>query len=89
MKTKENVINCNQRVTYLVKFQFSGNQHYIVQNNGLMDILKSHEKPIEFIKKFDFEKQRFVRVSKDEILANYSWDTEVILYLENHYYFKK
>ena len=54
-----------------------------------MDVLKVHEKPIEFIKKFDFERQRFVRVSKAEILANYSWDNEVVLYLENHYYFKK
>lgn len=43
MKTKENVINCNQRVTYLVKFQFSGNQQYIVQNDGLIDVLKAHE----------------------------------------------
>jgi len=87
MKTKENVINCNQRVTYLVKFQFSGNQHYIVQNDGLMDVLKAHEKPLEFIKKFDFEKQKFVRVSKSEILANYSWETEIFLYIEKHPYF--
>ena len=87
MKTKENVINCNQRVTYLVKFQFSGNQHYIVQNDGLMDVLKAHEKPLEFIKKFDFEKQKFVRVSKSEILDNYSYETEILLYIEKHPYF--
>ena len=87
MKTKENVINCNQRVTYLVKFQFSGNQHYIVQNDGLIDVLKAHEKPLEFIKKFDFEKQKFVRVSKSEILDNYSYETEILLYIEKHPYF--
>lgn len=89
MKTTNNIINCNQRVTYLVKFLFSGNQHYIVQNDGLIEVLKNHEKGVEFIKKFDFDKQKFVRVSRGEVLLNYSDEPENYLYLSNHYYFKK
>ena len=52
-----------------------------------MDVLKAHEKPLEFIKKFDFDKQKFVRVSKSEILDNYSYETENFLYIEKHPYY--
>ena len=54
-----------------------------------MKILKEHDKNgIESIKVFDPSKEKFVRVSKKDILNFASWETEVSEYLKTHYYFK-
>lgn len=90
MKTKENIINVHQRNTFLVKFRYQSCEQYIVQNTGLIEVLKSCDKNgVEFIKVFDPSKLGFVRISKSEILANYNWETENFEYLSTHYYFKK
>lgn len=55
-------------------------------------ILETYDNPqkgIEFIKEFNHTKNNFTKVSKESILSFCSWETEVILYLEKHYYFKK
>jgi len=88
MKTELNVINVNQRNTFLVKFRWQMSEQYIVQNDGLINVLKNCDKNgIEFIKVFNPAKCNFVRISKSEILMNYNWETENYLYLSNHYYF--
>jgi len=90
MKTKENVINCNQRDTYLITFQFQGcNNKYIVQSSGLMNVLKNEDKNgIESIKIFDSVSGSFKRVSREKILNVYKYDTEDYLYLKDHYFFR-
>lgn len=76
--------------TFLVKFQFqSTNNRFIVQGSGLMEVLKKYDlNGVEYIKIFDPVKCTFKRVSKKFILSFFSWETEVYLYLKDHYYFK-
>lgn len=76
--------------TYLVKFQFQSTEcRFIVQGSGLMDCLKKYDKNgIEYIREFDPCAGKFKRVSRADILQNFSWDTEVFQYLKGHYYFK-
>ena len=89
METTKNIINVHQRNTFLIKFKFQLSEQYIVQNTGLIEVLKQCDKNgIEFIKVFDPSKCKFVRISKSEIVQNYSWETENYIYLQNHYYFK-
>ena len=89
METTKNIINVHQRNTFLIKFRFQLSEQYIVQNTGLIEVLKQCDKNgIEFIKVFDTSKCKFLRISKSEILQNYSWETENYIYLQNHYYFK-
>jgi len=88
MKTTNNIINVLQRNTFLVKFRYQSNEQYIVQGDGLLQVLKNCDKNgIEFIKVFNPEKQRFERISRADIRKNFSWDTEIDLYLDKHYYF--
>lgn len=90
MKTTENIINVNQRNTFLVKFRYQMAEQYIVQNSGLIEVLKNCDKNgIEFIKVFNPAKNNFIRISREQILQNYNWETENYLYLQNHYFFKK
>jgi hypothetical protein len=76
--------------TFLIKFQFqSTNSRFIVQGSGLMEVLKKYDlNGVEYIKIFDPVKYTFKRVSKETILSLFSWETEVYLYLKDHYYFK-
>jgi hypothetical protein len=73
-----------------VKFRYQcTNNKYIVQREGLIQVLKNEDKNgIEFIKVFDFDNDKFKRISRKEILQNYTFDTESIEYLTNHYFFK-
>lgn len=90
MKTKESVINCHQCNVFLVTFRYQlGNSKYICQMDGLIDVLKNEDKNgIESIKVFHFPSNSFKRVSRKEILNNYTFDTEIFEYLSNHYFFK-
>ena len=74
----------------MVKFRWQlGNAYYIVQSEGLMNVLKNEDKNgIEFIKVLDPSSAKFVRSSKNDILNEFSFDTEMALYLSKHYYFR-
>ena len=88
METTKNFINVLQRNTFLVKFKYQSSEQYIVQGLGLVDILKNCDKNgIEFIKIFNPAKHRFVRVSRQEILDNFSCETAAFEYLSKHYFF--
>lgn len=79
--------------TYLVKFSFEQTRAQFIcpDEEGIMQALKKQSEPrgIEYIKQFDPVKQKFVKVSKTEILSRSSWQTETSEYLKSHYYFKK
>jgi hypothetical protein len=54
-----------------------------------MNVLKNEDKNgIEFIKVLDPSSAKFVRSSKNDILNEFSFDTEMALYLSKHYYFR-
>ena len=76
--------------TYLIKFKWmSTNNRFIVQGSGLMEVIKNYDKNgIEYIKIFDPVKYRFVQVSRAKILQLFNWETETLLYLKDHYFFK-
>jgi len=86
---KNIVIDTNSAI-YLVNFQFSyPNGKFIVTGSGIMDCLKEHDKHgIDSIKQFDPSDGKFKRVSRDVIRKSLDYDTEVDLYLKNHYWFK-
>jgi hypothetical protein len=89
---KNQLLNCNNR-TFVIKLAWrSIDSVFICQGTGLIDAIKRDDeerKGIEYIKEFDPGKCVFKKVSKETILNCFSWDTESILYLQKHYYFKK
>lgn len=76
--------------TYLVKFNYqTTNGQLIAQGAGLIAALKEYDKNgVKYIKIFDPVKYTFKSISKGKILQLFSWDTEALIYLKNHYYFK-
>jgi len=76
--------------TYLVKFNYQTTDgQFITQGSGLMDVLKQYDKNgVKYIKIFDPAKYAFKSISKAKILQLLNWETETVLYLKSHYYFK-
>ena len=88
---KNTILNTDKR-TFLISFQHrSTDSKFLFQEpKDLKYILETYDNTgIESIKEFDPHKTTFKRVSKEQILKFASWETETILYLEKHYYFKK
>ena len=87
MKT---IINVHYTDIYLVEFHFQGTaSKFIVSANQIAECLKTCGKNgVKSIKRFDPSKNTFKRVSRADILNFVSFDTESVLYLENHYFFK-
>jgi len=86
---KNSVINTDLH-TYLIKFSFqTTNGQFITQGSGLMDVLKEYDKNgVKYIKIFDPVKYAFKSISRAKILQLLSWETETLIYLKDHYYFK-
>jgi hypothetical protein len=86
---KNAIINTDLH-TYLVKFNFQiTDGQFITQGAGLMDVLKEHDKNgVKYIKIFDPVKYAFKSISRAKILQLMSWETEALIYLQNHYFFK-
>lgn len=86
---KNTIINTDLH-TYLIKFSFQATTgQFITQGAGLMEVLKQYDKNgVKYIKQFDPAKAKFIQVSKKDLLNRFTFDTEVYLYLQNHYYFK-
>ena len=74
---------------YLVKYQYTHTKGKFITHN-VADVLKNHptDKGIEFIKTFDPVKDKFVRISKADILRFHNWDTEASEILTKHSFFK-
>jgi hypothetical protein len=87
MKT---LINVHGMDLFLIEFRYkSTDNKFIVSANQIADCLKTYDAHgIKSIKRFDPSKNTFKRVSRAEILNLVSFDTESVLYLENHYFFK-
>ena len=90
---QKHILNTDRR-TFLISLRYRGtNGKFMFQEaHELKYILETYDNPqkgIEFIKEFNHTKSNFIKVSKESILKFCSWETETILYLENHYYFKK
>ena len=83
----KNVLNLDYRtfkITFLIK---SSNRNFIFQNGKeLVYILKTFDLAgVESIKVLD--KEKFKRVSKNDLLSFFTWDTETMEYLKEHCYF--
>jgi hypothetical protein len=85
------LINCHESAVFLIEFKFQGTDStFIVQGaKAVLECLKTKDKNgIECIKEFDMVKQKFVRVSRKNFISQFGFDTELALYLEQHYYFR-
>lgn len=90
MKTST-VLNAGENI-FLISFLFQGSKgKYIFKSaSDLLFILKNYDRNgIDKIKRFNHSNYKFEKISKLNILEFYSYDTELIEYLKNHYYFKK
>lgn len=88
---QKHILNTDRR-TFLISFLHrSTNNTFIFQDaHELKFILETYDNTgIESIKEFNKSKNTFQRISKKDILKFASWETEAILFLEKHYYFKK
>lgn len=87
MKT---LINTHYTDIYLIEFHFQGtNSKFIVSINQIAECLKTCDKNgVKSIKRFDASKNTFGRISRKSILMFLSHDTESVLYLQNHSFFK-
>jgi hypothetical protein len=87
MKTTE-TLNTDVRL-YLVKYQHTLTRGKFITHN-VADVLKNYptDKGIEYIKTFDSGKEKFVRISRADILRFHSWDTDAFIMLQNHSFFK-
>jgi len=88
---KNSTILNSDRHIFCVKFMWKATDgKFILHGEQLAEAVKAHgEKGIEYIKMFDPADNKFKRVSKSQILAFQSWNTESFEYLKNHSYFKK
>ena len=88
----QNTILNTDNSTFLITFKLQSTRgKFIFQKPiELKYILENYDKNgIDKILEFDQHKAKFTRVSKERILNFCNWETETILFLEKHYYFKK
>ena len=79
------------KIILLITFMWKGTDKKFMcyTEKEFMHILKTYDQNgIENIKQFNPIKNTFIRISKKQILAFFSWDTETSEYLKKHYYFK-
>lgn len=88
---KNTILNTDERIFLISFLHRSTDKKFMFQKPiELKNILETYDNTgIESIKEFDPHKNTFKRVSKETILNFAAWETETILFLENHYYFKK
>lgn len=81
-------LNADKRI-YLIKFSFTSAKGKFLTTD-LGRTIKEHDtgRGIDYIKEFDPVKNKFRRISKEDILQFHSWDTESIEILKSHNYFK-
>ena len=87
---QKHILNTDRR-TFLISFLHrSTNNTFIFQEpNELKFILETYDNTgIEKIQEFNRSKNKFLRISKKDILKVCSWETETAEYLKTHYFFK-
>ena len=88
MESTCNVTSRFQSDLFLIKFQFVFGTN-IVTNEHILDILKSNEgKGISELKRFDYSKQKFFKISAKDFLNIISFNSELFYYCTNHSYFR-
>lgn len=88
---QKHILNTD-RCTFLITFLYqSTNGKFIFQEAHEMQyILENYDKNgIDKIQEFNPTKGKFIKISKDDLLKRFSWETELQEYLKTHYYFKK
>lgn len=81
------IICMNQDYVFEVKFNFQRNNNFICTRDSLIEVLKTYDQNgIKSIKLNDGNS--FKRISKRDMLALFNHDSESILYLKDHYYFR-
>lgn len=85
-------LNVSRGRTYLVKFAWTILDGKFITTD-LAKCIKDNQptasgRGIEYIKEFDTTKNKFVRISKSDILRFHKWDTESYEILINNPYFK-
>lgn len=86
------ILNQDQR-TFLISLRYrSTNGKFMFQTaQELKFILDTYDEPqkgIEFIKVFEGSKNKFINISKKDVLAFFNWETEFIEFAKTHYFFK-
>ena len=89
---QKHILNQDQR-TFLISLRYrSTNGKFMFQTaeelNFILPNYDNHEKGIEFIKVFEASKNKFINISKNDILSFFNWETEFIEFAKKHYYFK-
>ena len=88
MESTCNIISRFQPDLYLIDYLFVYGLN-IVTNENILNVLKSNTgKTLLCIKRFDYGKQKFTRISAKEFINLNSYNTELIEYCKSHYYFR-
>lgn len=76
-------------ITLLIQFHGKGtNSQFITNTEDIANVIKTHNKNgVEFIKEYDRTKQKFVRVSKDQLYRWLSYETEAVELLKSINFF--
>jgi hypothetical protein len=86
------ILNQDLRTFYISLHYRTTNGKFIFQTaEEFKFILETYDNPqkgIEFIKVFEPSKNKFVNISKKDLLKFFNWETEFIEFSKNHYYFK-
>lgn len=89
MESTSKIISRFQPSLFLIKYHFVYGVN-IVTGENILEILKNNKgKGIECIKRFDYGKEKFYKISASEFINLNSYNTELIEYCKNHYYFEK
>lgn len=82
-----NILNLDIRTFQITFLHRTSDKQFLFQKGKeLVHILETFDHTgIENIK--ILEQGKFKRVSKKDLLSFFSWDTETMEYLKNHYYF--
>lgn len=89
MESTCKIISRFQPSLFLINYHFIYGVN-IVTGENILEILKSNiNRSIKSIKRFDYGKEKFYKISASEFISLNSYNTELIEYCKNHYYFKK
>lgn len=75
---------------FIVNFYHQTDNNFVCNAEGLLDVLKTKDRNgINYIKRLDRSKCKFERIGKTKLRQIVGWFTELDIYLDTHYYFKK
>lgn len=82
-------INTSNRI-YLIVFKDNTNKFLCKNSAEVVKCLKEQDKhkSLKNIKVFDADKEKFIRIKKENLKMFLVWDAESTEFLTNHYFFK-